>query len=61
VDSNGKPQDQAFHVGPDLLILVVLALDCAIRYSQVLRGEELPDGFLEWLFRFGRSGSPPPG
>ena len=30
---------------------LVLFLDCAIRYRQVLRGDEVPDGFLEWAFR----------
>ena len=26
--------------------------DCLVRYSQVLRGDEVPDGFLEWVFRW---------
>jgi hypothetical protein len=35
----------------DLALLAVLAVDCAVRYSQGLRGDERPDGFLEWLLK----------
>jgi hypothetical protein len=35
----------------DLALLALLAVDCMVRCSQVLRGDELPDGFLEWLFK----------
>ena len=34
----------------DPTLLVILPLDAAVRYSQVIRGDESPDGFLEWLF-----------
>ncbi|MBI5386788.1 MAG: hypothetical protein HZA90_19120 [Verrucomicrobia bacterium] len=44
----------------DLGIFLVLLLDCVMRYSQVLRGDEVPDGFLEWLFRFRRKRRTPP-
>jgi len=36
----------------DLLLIGLLTLDCALRFSQLLRGDDpVPDGFLEWLFR----------
>ena len=40
----------------DLGLLAVLVLDCLVRYHQVLRGDDVPDGFLEWMFKIGRSG-----
>ena len=36
----------------DTALFVLLFLDCAIRYDQVIRDDEVPDGFLEWLFRW---------
>jgi hypothetical protein len=36
----------------DLIILATLSLDCAFRYDQLIRHEEVPDGFLEWLFKY---------
>lgn len=36
----------------DFGLLILLSLDCVIRYHQVLRGDESPDGFLEWAFRW---------
>jgi hypothetical protein len=39
----------------DGLALVILPLDAVVRYNQVLRGDEVPDGFLEWLLRRRRS------
>jgi hypothetical protein len=36
----------------DYFLFVVLPLDTVARYSQVLRGVEAPDGFLEWLIRW---------
>jgi hypothetical protein len=37
--------------GLDWTLLVVLPLDCAMRYGQVIRGDSFPAGFLEWLFK----------
>ena len=34
----------------DWFLLLLLPLDCMIRYGQVLRSAESPDGFLEWAF-----------
>jgi len=34
----------------DVALLVLLFLDCIIRYSQHLNHAESPWGFLEWLF-----------
>jgi hypothetical protein len=36
----------------DYFIFWTAPFDCAIRYSQVLRNEDVPDGYLEWLFKF---------
>ena len=41
----------------DWVVFVLLPMDIAVRYTQVLRGDEAPDGFLEWLLRRRR----PPG
>ncbi len=39
----------------DLALMGLLGLDCALRFSQLLRGDEpVPYGFLEWIFRRGR-------
>jgi len=35
----------------DLLLLLVCVADLMARGSQMFRGDERPDGFLEWLFR----------
>lgn len=35
----------------DWALLVVLPLDCAVRYGHIIRGDSHPEGFLEWLFR----------
>jgi hypothetical protein len=35
----------------DWALLVVLPLDCAVRYGHIIRGDAHPEGFLEWLFR----------
>ena len=42
----------------DFLLIGLLALDCMVRFGQLLEGEEpVPDGFLEWVFRrFQRQG-----
>lgn len=33
------------------VLWLVLLLDCGVRYGQVIRGDDVPDGFLEWAFR----------
>ena len=38
-------------------LFILLPLDSVLRYDQVLRGSESPDGFLEWVFRRGRKKS----
>lgn len=35
----------------DRALLIVLPMDAAVRYSQVIRGDSCPDGFLEWIFK----------
>ena len=53
----------AFHVGflailfscwpltwLDYVLVVLLPLDSAIRFGQIIRGDSAPDGFLEWVF-----------
>ncbi len=35
----------------DLALLLVLPADCAMRYGQIIRGDSVPAGFLEWLFK----------
>ena len=35
----------------DWALVVVLPLDCAIRFGRLIRGDSIPCGFLEWLFR----------
>jgi hypothetical protein len=37
--------------GLDWTLLLVLPLDCAVRYGHVIRGDAYPGGFLEWLFK----------
>ena len=41
---------------PAMLLLLLLAFLLRVYQldSQALRGDEAPDGFLEWLFRFKR-------
>jgi hypothetical protein len=34
----------------DYLLVVLLPLDCAVRYGQIISGDSVPGGFLEWLF-----------
>lgn len=36
----------------DLVLLVLLFVDCVLRYNQVLRDQESLDGFMEWVFAF---------
>jgi hypothetical protein len=38
----------------DYSLFALLPVDCIIRYGQVLRGDESPQGFLEWAFRWMR-------
>jgi hypothetical protein len=49
----------------DWVLLVLLPLDCAIRYGHIIRGDSCPAGFLEWMFKrtdTGRKGGlNPPG
>jgi hypothetical protein len=40
--------------GLDIFLFFAAPADCLIRYSQILRGDDCPDGFLEWLFRWNR-------
>jgi hypothetical protein len=35
----------------DWSLLVLLPLDCAVRYGHVIRGDSCPAGFLEWVFK----------
>lgn len=35
----------------DVLLLLLCVVDALVRGNQVFRGEERPDGFLEWVFR----------
>jgi len=37
--------------GLDWTLLVVLPLDSAVRYGEVIHGDSYPAGFLEWLFK----------
>ena len=42
-------------IAVDLFIIGLLALDCALRFGQLLNGDTpVPDGFLEWLGRIFR-------
>jgi hypothetical protein len=35
----------------DLALLLVMPVDCVVRYGHVIRGDSYPAGFLEWLFK----------
>ena len=35
----------------DYLMFVVVPIDCAVRFGRIIRGDSVPAGFLEWVFR----------
>jgi hypothetical protein len=40
----------------DRILLLLVPLDCIMRYDHILRGDGSPDGFLEWMFVWLRPG-----
>jgi hypothetical protein len=37
----------------DWVLFFLLPLDCLVRYGHIIRGDDSPAGFLEWIFRRG--------
>lgn len=35
----------------DRILFVLVPLDCAMRFGRIIRGDSVPAGFLEWVFR----------
>jgi hypothetical protein len=36
----------------DILLFSILPVDCLVRYGRLLKGDEVPAGFLEWVFKW---------